>query len=77
MLMDVDDWTDPTRHFVHLKHGEKAKDRTMPLSAILADAINLGLTKMAESCPGTSTTSCLGCMPGTSATRPARLSWPS
>lgn len=52
LLMDVDDWTGFTRHFVHLKSGEAAKDRTLLLSAILADAINLGLTKMAESSPG-------------------------
>lgn len=53
LLMDVDDWTGFTRHFVHLKGGESVKDRTLLLSAILADAINLGLTKMAESSPGT------------------------
>ncbi|WP_075790634.1 Tn3 family transposase [Massilia putida] len=52
LLMDVDDWTGFTRHFVHLKNGEEAKDRPLLLSAILADAINLGLTKMAESSPG-------------------------
>lgn len=52
LLMDVDDWTGFTRHFVHLKSGEQAKDRTLLLSAILADAINLGLTKMAESSTG-------------------------
>lgn len=52
LLMDVDDWTGFTRHFVHLKNGEETKDRTLLLSAILADAINLGLTKMAESSPG-------------------------
>jgi len=54
LLLDVDDWTGFTRHFVHLKDGAPVKDRTLLLSAILADAINLGLTKMAESCPGTS-----------------------
>jgi TnpA family transposase len=53
LLMDVDDWTGFTRHFVHLKDGEPAKEKTLLLSVILADAINLGLTKMAESCPGT------------------------
>ena len=53
LLMDVDDWTGFTRHFVHLKDGEQVKDKTLLLSAILADGINLGLTKMAESCPGT------------------------
>jgi TnpA family transposase len=52
LLMEVDDWTGFTRHFVHLKDGQPAPDRTLLLSAILADAINLGLTKMAESSPG-------------------------
>jgi hypothetical protein len=53
MLMEVDEWTGSTRHFTHLKTGDAAKDQTLLLTAILADAINLGLTKMAESCPGT------------------------
>jgi TnpA family transposase len=53
LLMDVDDWTGFTRHFVHLKDGGPVQDRTLLLTAILSDAINLGLTKMAESCPGT------------------------
>ncbi len=52
LLMDVDDWTRFTRHFVHLKSGDETGDRTLLLSTILADAINLGLTKMAESSPG-------------------------
>lgn len=52
LLMDVDDWTGFTRHFVHLKSGEQAADRTLLLSTVLADAINLGLSKMAESSPG-------------------------
>ncbi|MCV5117058.1 Tn3 family transposase, partial [Escherichia coli] len=33
--------------------GDLAKDKNLLLTTILADAINLGLTKMAESCPGT------------------------
>ena len=45
-------WTGFTRHFTHLKTDELAKDKTLLLTAILADGINLGLTKMAESCPG-------------------------
>ena len=53
MLMEVDEWTGLTQHFTHLKTGDAAKDKTLLLTAILADAINLGLTKMAESCPGT------------------------
>ena len=53
LLLEVDDWTGFTRHFKHLKSGEAAEDRHLLLTAILADAINLGLSKMAESCPGT------------------------
>jgi TnpA family transposase len=53
LLLEVDEWTDFTRHFTHVKSDETAKDRTLLLTAILADAINLGLAKMAESCPGT------------------------
>ena len=49
----VDEWTGFTRHFTHLKSGDLAKDKNLLLTTILADAINLGLTKMAESCPGT------------------------
>lgn len=54
LLMEVDEWTGFTRHFTHIKSGQRAADKPMLLTAILADAINLGLTKMAESCPGTS-----------------------
>lgn len=51
LLMEVDEWTNFTRHFTHLKRGDTPTD-TMPLlTVILADAINLGLTKMAKSCP--------------------------
>jgi TnpA family transposase len=53
LLLEVDSWTNFTRHFTHLKSDEVAKDKTLLLTTILADAINLGLTKMAESCPGT------------------------
>jgi TnpA family transposase len=53
LLMEVDGWTGFTRHFTHLKSGDVAKDKNLLLTTILADAINLGLTKMAESCPGT------------------------
>ena len=52
LLLEVDEWTGFTRHFTHLKSGDTAKDRILLLAVILADAINLGLGKMAESCPG-------------------------
>lgn len=53
LVLEVDDWTGFTRHFTHLKGGEAVEDKSLLLTAVLADAINLGLTKMAESCPGT------------------------
>jgi predicted phosphatase len=53
LLLEVDKWTGFTRRFIHLKSGDMAKDKNLLLTTILADAINLGLTKMAESCPGT------------------------
>ena len=52
LLLEVDGWTDFTRHFTHLRNDTVAKDRPALLTVILADAINLGLTKMAESCTG-------------------------
>ena len=54
LLLEVDRWTDFSSHFTHLKSREPARDRALLLTAILADGINLGLTKMAEACPGTS-----------------------
>jgi TnpA family transposase len=53
LLLEVDNWTSFTRHFKHLKSGETAEDQHLLLTTILADAINLGLSKMTESCPGT------------------------
>jgi TnpA family transposase len=53
LLLEVDSWTGFTRHFKHLKSGEAAEDPRLLLTTILADAINLGLGKMAESCPDT------------------------
>jgi len=50
LLLEVDQWTD----FAHLKSEAKAPERTLPLTAILADALNLGLEKMADTCAGAS-----------------------
>jgi hypothetical protein len=61
MLDEVDGWTGFTRHFTHLKNNHvRPKDRKLLLTSILADGINLGLTKMAESCPGTTKSSLEG-----------------
>ncbi|NRO98794.1 Tn3 family transposase [Paraburkholderia sp. NMBU_R16] len=52
LLMEVDQWTNFTQHFTHLRTGAASKDRAMLMTVILSDAINLGLTKMAVACPG-------------------------
>ena len=52
LLLEVDGWIGFSRHFKHLKSGATAEDQHLLLTTILADAINLGLSKMAESCPG-------------------------
>ena len=52
LLLEVDQWTDFTRYFTHLRTEVPTKDRSALLTVILADAINLGLTKMVEACPG-------------------------
>ena len=52
LLQEVDGWTGFTRHFKHLKNGDAVEDQSLLLTTILADAINLGLSNMAESCPG-------------------------
>jgi len=54
ILDEVERWTTFTRHFTHLKNPlTRPQDNRLLLTTILADGINLGLTKMAESCPGT------------------------
>jgi TnpA family transposase len=51
----------------HLKNNHvRPKDRKLLLTTILADGINLGLTKMAESCPGTTNRHSRAFRPGTS-----------
>ena len=48
LLVEVDRWMGFSRHFTHLKTGQPCEDPTLLLTAILADAINLGIAKMAE-----------------------------
>jgi len=54
LLVEVDTWCGFTKHFTHLKSEEPAKNRTLLLTAVLADAINLGIARMADACPGVS-----------------------
>src|SRR6516162_5158391 len=53
LLLEVDRWTGFSQHFTYLKTRQPCEDPTLLLTAILADAINLGIAKMAEACPGT------------------------
>jgi len=54
LLTEVDSWCDFGRHFTNLRSGGPVSDRALLLTAILADGINLGLTRMADACPGVS-----------------------
>lgn len=49
LLVEVDSWTAFTRQFTHLKSGEPCRDRKVLHAALLADGVNLGPAKMAES----------------------------
>ncbi len=52
ILDEVSSWTAFNRHFLHIKNDITRPDTRLLLTTILADGINLGLTKMAEACPG-------------------------
>ena len=50
VLDDVDRWTGFSGAFTHLHTGLPVGDRRVVLTAVLADATNLGLTRMADAC---------------------------
>ena len=50
LLLEVDAWTGFSARFTHQRNGRPAENRTALLAAILADGINLGLTRMADTC---------------------------
>jgi len=54
LLVEVDRWTGFTEQFTHLRTGQPTQEKQALLTVILSDGINLGLTRMAEACPGTS-----------------------
>jgi hypothetical protein len=54
LLIEVDGWCNFGRHFTDLRSGDVVQERSLLLTAILADGINLGLSRMAEACPGVS-----------------------
>ncbi|KAJ8137995.1 hypothetical protein OY671_008792, partial [Metschnikowia pulcherrima] len=52
--LDVDAWTGFGDCFTHRRSGRPADDRNASSTVILADGINLGSTRMADSCRGAS-----------------------
>jgi TnpA family transposase len=50
LLAEVDRWTGFSAAFTHLHTGQPAEDPRVVLTAVLADATNLGLTRMADAC---------------------------
>ena len=50
LLAEVDRWTGFGRAFTHLHTDMPADDPRVVLTAVLADATNLGLTRMADAC---------------------------
>lgn len=54
VLLDVDAWTGFSECFTHRRTGRTCDDRAALLTCVLADGINLGLTRMAETCRGAS-----------------------
>ena len=50
LLADVASWTMFPDCFTHLRTGETAADTCTLLAGVLADGLNLGLTRMAEAC---------------------------
>jgi len=50
LLADVDRWTGLTGGFTHLTTGRPHDDPRAILTAVLADATNLGHARMAEAC---------------------------
>ena len=50
LLAEVAGWTRFPDCFTHLRTGETAADRRILMAGLLADGLNLGLTRMAEAC---------------------------
>ena len=50
LLVEVATWTRFADCFTHLRSGETAADSRILMAGLLADGLNLGLTRMAEAC---------------------------
>ena len=53
LLAEVDQWTSMGDQFLHLRTQAPPKNRQALLTAVWADGINLGLTRMSEACHAT------------------------
>ena len=53
LLAEVDQWTSRGDQFLHLRTQAPPKNRQALLTAVLADGINLGLTRRSEACHAT------------------------
>src|SRR5215469_3508062 len=55
LLLEVDNWTGFLRLFTHLTSGDVpvGKDKLVLVAALMGMGMNLGLTKMEQSCPYT------------------------
>jgi len=53
LLEEVDAWTGFSDGFEHLRTNKPAPERRLLHAALIADGLNLGLTRMAEACDGT------------------------
>jgi TnpA family transposase len=51
LLEEVNAWTDLAGHFGHVQTGRPPADRRAFLATLIAEANNLGLTRMAQVCP--------------------------
>lgn len=50
LLAEVNEWTDFTDHFTHLRTADTPNSPQTLMAALIADGLNLGLTRMAEAC---------------------------
>jgi hypothetical protein len=69
LFAEVHGWTGFADHFAHLRTGAPPDDARALMTAVLADATNLGLTRMARSAGAFSHSRLLWVADGTSATK--------
>jgi hypothetical protein len=70
VLSQVERWTGFTRHFGHVSTGLPPGDEQAFLATLIAEATNLGLSRMAEVCGAGSRARCCACRHGTCARKP-------